>query len=95
MEDMILTDERIAENSAERLFIALCRYLGVPEDKSADSYIATSLGAMEYATIVAKSCGVNEGAFMESVGNIWRKVHGEGTVREQGQVREEEDTEVL
>jgi hypothetical protein len=50
---------------------------------------------MEYATIVAKSCGVNEAAFMESVQNIWRKVHGEGTVREQEQIREEENSKIL
>ena len=90
MEDLVLTEEKMAENRAERLFISLCRYLNLDEAKDAGTYVATSLGALEYACVIAKTLGIGKEAFLESVSNVWGRVHGEGPVREQEPIRDEE-----
>lgn len=89
MEDLVLTDEKIAENRAERLFVSLCQYLNLDAARDAETYIATSLGALEYSCVIAKTLGINKESFLESVDNVWRRIHGEGSLREQEPVRDE------
>lgn len=99
MSDKILTVEggKVVEHevrsdvdrSSEDLYNALSTFMGIEQEKTPANIIATGVGAIEYACIVAKQVGVSETAFIESVTNVWNRVQiaaSDGAVREQGQV---------
>jgi len=74
------------EKTSEDLYIALSNFMGLEKDKTPANIVATGIGAVEYACIVAKQVGVSKDAFMDSVTNVWERVQiaGEGAVRKQG-----------
>jgi hypothetical protein len=77
------------DRSSEDLYNALSTFMGIEREKTPSNIVATGIGAIEYACIVAKQVGVTETAFIESVTNVWNRVQvapQDGAVREQGQV---------
>lgn len=64
-----------AESSVESLFGSLCEYMQIDPQRNPDTFIATSIGAMEYACVIARQCGVNKAAYMEAVTNVWGRIH--------------------
>lgn len=77
------------DRSSEDLYNALSTFMGIEQEKTPSNIVATGIGAIEYACIVAKQVGVTETAFIESVTNVWNRVQvaaQDGAVREQGQV---------
>jgi len=74
-----------AEGSVEVLFGSLCEFMKIEPQRNPDTFIATSIGAMEYACVIARQCGVEKAAYMEAVNNVWGRIHEEeeGAVREQ------------
>lgn len=77
-----------AAGSVETLFGALCEFMQIEPQRNPDTFIATTIGAMEYACVIARQCGVNKAAYMEAVNNVWGRVHGE---EEEGAVREQDE----
>ena len=69
--------EKLAVGNAENLYSAICIYLGMPADKSAESVIGSAMGALEYAAVIAKTSGITRETFDETVENAWRAAHGE------------------
>ena len=83
-----------AEGAVEELFGSLCEFMQIEPQRNPDTFIATSIGAIEYACAIAKQCGVEYGAYMEAVNNVWGRVNGEdeGTVREQDETGLEDNS---
>ena len=74
-----------ADDSVEKLFDALCDYMQIEPQRNPDTFIATSIGSMEYACVIARQCGVNYSTFMEAVNNVWRRGQDEGREGSEGQ----------
>ena len=74
-----------AAGSVETLFGALCEFMQIEPQRNPDTFIATTIGAMEYACVIARQCGVNKAAYMEAVNNVWRRVQDEGREGSEGQ----------
>ena len=66
-----------AEGSVEVLFGSLCKFMNIEPQKNPDTFIATSIGAIEYACVIARQCGVEKSAYMEAVNNVWGRVQGD------------------
>ena len=87
-EDLESAELEAAADSVESLFGSLCEFMQIEPERSADTYISTSIGALEYSCVIARQCGVNYGTYMEAVNNVWGRVHAEG---DEGSVREQNE----
>ena len=66
-----------AEGSVEVLFGSLCEFMKIDPQRNPDTFIATSIGAIEYACVIARQCGVEKAAYMEAVNNVWGRIQGD------------------
>ena len=62
------------EQAVHDVFTSLCKYIGIEPTRSAESYISTSIAALEYACTVGIMCGLNREVFNESVENVWKRI---------------------
>ena len=84
-EDVVDEAAEKVDGSVEQLFGSLCEFMQIEPQRNPDTFIATSIGSMEYACVIARQCGVNYSTFMEAVNNVWRRVQDEGREGSEGQ----------
>ena len=74
MEDSKNDDTNNQEQAVHDVFTSLCKYIGIEPIRSAESYITTSIAALEYACAVGAMCGLSREVFNESVENVWKRI---------------------
>tara|TARA_Y100000310_G_C20038273_1_gene514971 strand:+ start:60 stop:335 length:276 start_codon:yes stop_codon:yes gene_type:complete len=74
MEDLRNDDTQNYEQAVNDIFTSLCKYVDIQPTRSAETYIATSIAALEYACTVGFMCGVDKEVFDESVENVWKRI---------------------
>jgi len=74
MEDSRNDDINKHEQAVNDIFTSFCKYIDIEPTRSPETYIATSIAALEYACTIGCMCGIDKEVFDESVENVWRRV---------------------
>jgi len=60
---------------AEKFYAALCEYLELSADKSADNIVKAAFGAVEFSCVVAMQAQITEEDYKNTVNAIWAGIN--------------------
>ena len=91
-----MTDEKTLEEgiaASEKFFGELTTYLGLPNNKDAETVVGAAFGAVEFACVIGFQAQIPEEDFINTVKAIWEGVHARHAVSDEKPSEEDSASE--